>query len=300
MIFISLASYRDPELLQTITSACEMADDPSSLVFGVYSQVAEGEHPDLSGFNVREVVVPYTDAQGAGYARSEVQKLYRDEEYFLQIDAHTLFEPHWDTRLVTWHKNLSRYCEQTIISGWCAPYTYEEGLIVNGHETESWQWEPHTTKCRSFRQTWIGSREPMNMPFGFMEVLLGGFIFASGEFVKDVPYDPRMAWWGEEFNLTVRARCAGYNIYAINESLLRHNYVRHGNKRVWDDNPRWDQLTLASIKAQRDLLTLKDESPYRIDESNYVFYFEYLHEIDKRYIPGKAERLYRNALKVAR
>ena len=97
MIFVSLASYRDPELLQTVKSAYDNADKPDEIVFGIYSQVAEGEHPDLSAYPTREVVVPYTEAKGAGYARAEVQKLYQDEEWFLQVDAHTLFEPHWDT-----------------------------------------------------------------------------------------------------------------------------------------------------------------------------------------------------------
>lgn len=83
-IFISLASYREPELQQTIESALAMADNPEALHFGVYSQVAEGEHPDLSHIdNLKEEVVPYTEAKGPGYARAHPVWITFDGEWIL-------------------------------------------------------------------------------------------------------------------------------------------------------------------------------------------------------------------------
>lgn len=295
MIFISLASYRDPELLQTIKSAHDNADNPDALVFGVYSQVAEGEHPDLSGYNVREVVVPYQEAQGAGYARSQVQKLYQDEEWYLQVDAHTLFEPHWDTRLIDWHEQLPT--PYGIISGWAAPYSYQNNEIVYTHEDGAWVWEPHTTVARSYRSTWIGGRVSMTSPYAMMHVLLAGFIFAPGKFVEDVPYDPRIPFWGEEFMLSVRAYSAGYEFYSINEIILRHNYQRHGTIRAWDDLPDWEVWTQESLKVQRDILCLRDKTEYGIKNVDIPFYFEYMEMIGKKDLPYRAERIWRNSLR---
>ena len=47
-IFISIASYRDPELVRTITSAIDNASNPDQLYFGVVLQEFDKFAPDLS------------------------------------------------------------------------------------------------------------------------------------------------------------------------------------------------------------------------------------------------------------
>jgi hypothetical protein len=47
-IFISIASYRDPELERTIRSAIDNAVNPHELYFGVFLQEVEKFEPDLS------------------------------------------------------------------------------------------------------------------------------------------------------------------------------------------------------------------------------------------------------------
>lgn len=295
MIFVSIASFRDPELFQTVKSCFDNADNPDEVVVGIYSQVAEGEHPDLSAFNVREVVVPYTEAQGAGYARAQVQKLFQDEEYYMQVDSHTLFEPHWDTRLIHWEDYLPTH--QPLISGWAAPYSYENGQVVHRHEDGAWQWEPHTTRANSYKNTWIGARVPIDTEYAEMQVLLAGFIFVKGSWVRDVPYDPRIPFWGEEFLLSVRSYAAGYEMFAVNEILVRHNYQRHGTVRAWDDVPDWDERTKQAMKVQRDVLCLREPQPYGIKNEDIPFYFDYLVKIDKRELAWRAERIYLQSLK---
>jgi glycosyltransferase involved in cell wall biosynthesis len=96
-IFISIASYRDPELQWTIKSAIDNATNPENLFFGVVYQGLESEMPDLSYVkNLSVIKIHPKEARGAGYARSRAMELYSDENYFLQIDSHTRFAQGWD------------------------------------------------------------------------------------------------------------------------------------------------------------------------------------------------------------
>lgn len=49
---------------------------------------------------VRMLRYPSTAAQGPAWARCQAQRLYRGEEYVLQIDSHSRFAPGWDTSLL--------------------------------------------------------------------------------------------------------------------------------------------------------------------------------------------------------
>ena len=47
-IFVSIASYRDPELVRTIKSAIDNASRPNEIYFGLVIQDFDKEIPDLS------------------------------------------------------------------------------------------------------------------------------------------------------------------------------------------------------------------------------------------------------------
>ena len=100
-IFISIASYRDPELIPTIEDCIANAKLPNNLVFGICRQF----HPKDKFDNLKKykndprfkiIDVPHDKAPGVCWARSEIQKLYDDEEFHLQIDSHHRFAKHWD------------------------------------------------------------------------------------------------------------------------------------------------------------------------------------------------------------
>ncbi|CAN0509117.1 unnamed protein product, partial [Laminaria digitata] len=50
--------------------------------------------------NVRNFFVDEADALGPAVARYFASKLWEGENFFMQIDAHSLFEPEWDTMLI--------------------------------------------------------------------------------------------------------------------------------------------------------------------------------------------------------
>ena len=111
-IFVSIASYRDPEAPHTLHNLFAQAAAPSRVFAGVCFQCSlEGDEDadclDLSALrpewmaNVRELRVPWREARGPVWARFLIQtKLLGDEEYLLQIDSHTRFVPSWDAKLL--------------------------------------------------------------------------------------------------------------------------------------------------------------------------------------------------------
>ena len=111
-IFISIASYRDPELIRTIKSAIDNAANPEKLVFSIVVQDLPTDIPDLSWIkNLRLITMHPREARGAGYARSIAMSQYSGEDYYLQIDSHTIFEKNWDQECIKQHdlaKNISR------------------------------------------------------------------------------------------------------------------------------------------------------------------------------------------------
>ena len=95
-IFVQIASYRDPELLNTIKDALDKASNPQRLVFGICHQHSEEDewdtlelYKDDSRFRI--IDVNYKDAKGACWARNQIQQQYQGEDYTLQLDSHHRF-----------------------------------------------------------------------------------------------------------------------------------------------------------------------------------------------------------------
>eukprot|EP00483_Globobulimina_turgida_P007316 UN07330 len=113
-IFIALASYRDNECVNTIINAFETAMYPDRIHFGVFQQhnITDGDCTDydkLINCDNQQVMHPlcgrfwqiqidrisFKDAKGPMYGRYRAELFYSNEDYVLQIDAHTRFVPHW-------------------------------------------------------------------------------------------------------------------------------------------------------------------------------------------------------------
>ncbi len=103
-IFISIASYRDPQLIPTIRSCIAQAANPDDLRFGICWQHddAETDFPYAGDSRFRLLDVPSTHSRGACWARAQIMKEWRGEEWFLQLDSHCRMAPHWDAQLIRW------------------------------------------------------------------------------------------------------------------------------------------------------------------------------------------------------
>ena len=112
-IFISIASYRDPELVPTIEDCLSKAKNPRNLVFAISRQFHPSDgFDDLSKYKKRKsfkiIETNYKDSIGVCHTRHKLQGLYDGEEYYLQLDSHHRFDEHWDEKLKQCLSDLQR------------------------------------------------------------------------------------------------------------------------------------------------------------------------------------------------
>ena len=56
-------------------------------------------------------------------------------------------------------------------------------------------------------------------------LIAAGCLFTRGSFVKDVPYDQSLYFYGEELSIALRAFTRGYGIYHIPSTPIYHLYT---------------------------------------------------------------------------
>jgi len=278
-IFISIASYRDPEFLHTIESAISNASNPDDIYFGLVIQNMPSEVVDLSHIkNYSAVRVHAKEARGAGFARARAMELYDGEDYYLQVDSHTQFAKNWDRLCIEQLKKAQEIAnnKKIILSYFPASYHVEgnKRFIVN--KTVDLR-TPYPTKQRphlNSKRSWTAMREELeDQTFSTPEqstTVLGGFIFTTGDIVKTVPYDPEISFFGEELCFAVRAWTRGWDIYSPSINLVYHFYGRSGYNKIWKDrNLRtlsWKEMETASEEKQGRVLTGVETGVFGVGE----------------------------------
>lgn len=289
-IFVSVAAFRDTQLLPTLRDLIDKSDNPDDIHVGVLSQDEDDLHPDLSFItNLRYDKIHWTKAQGAGWARWKVMGMYGGQDYYFQIDSHMRFAQGWDTELISQHKAAQEIAEndKIIISaypGWFEP-SDDGDIYLERIETErhgkriiDGQAPYNTTAYCNISGVWAG-RRAINISDSKYPVkswtVLAGYIFANGSIVADVPYEPKIAFMGEELCFAVRAYTRGYDIYSPNKMIVWHYYGRGGHHKPWDEDStvvlKWAQKQAQSISRQKRVLEAhKQGIDYPINNDRYL------------------------------
>jgi hypothetical protein len=266
-IFISVASYRDPHLQLTLKSAVENANNPAGLFFGIVNQDTARNEVDYSFLPDYSVIKMHPrNAKGVGYARSKAMSLYNGEDYFLQVDSHTQFSKDWDLKSIKQLKTAQEIAghKKVIMSCYPGPYSLDNNQVfIHTISTEEHPVEPmkHIAKLRVDDQ-WSAIRVPMDSPNSerpeLSNTVLGGYIFATGNIVNEIPYDEEISFMGEEICFAMRAWTRGWDIYSPSIPIVYHFYRRPGYPKVWSDDvvreQNWDQLQEISKEKQRKVL----------------------------------------------
>lgn len=268
-IFVSVANYRDPEVVPTVKSIFANAAHPENVTVGVVNQKTRN---DLFCFpveweeQIREINIHARDAKGAGYARALAQSLYQGEDFFLQIDSHTQMLENWDVDLLEQYdlaKNLAN-TEKVILSQFPAGYIIEgnDRILLEGHK--DYTHLPTRQVLKFFRNgVWSAERKPMTSGLPEeSETVLAGLIFAPGSIVSEVPYDPEISFFGEELCFAVRAWTRGWKIYSPAKMTLLHFYTRPSYHKIWDtrnnNDNKWEGLERKSRGRQKRIYLGED------------------------------------------
>ena len=274
-IFISIASYQDPLLKNTIEDAFDKALHKESLVFGICDQ--SDDPLDLSQFSYADQIryehVETIFSRGPCWARTRIQELFQDEDFYLQIDSHTLFEQRWDKILIdalNEIKNLgknSEYHRKPFLTGYPRSFEYNEELKA---------FERHTADKNilpiGYRKDSLFMRDRFSRQIGLRTnkqgfahgyLLAAGCLFAEGRMIREVPYDQYFYFYGEEISLMLRLFTHGYSAFHMSDLPIFHLYTNHEtNKRLLHWSPeedqnrsiKWHELEKKSIERLTDLV----------------------------------------------
>lgn len=228
-IFISVASYCDRLLEQTIRDALAKATRPDKLRFGIVEQnfiEKRLKYDDIKS-QVRYIGIDVRDTRGACWARSLAMSLYSGETWFMQIDSHMVFDQGWDDTLYLAAARCSQMSPKFVISNYPHPFKMIEGVPVTERTTDGILYnfvnDDFEFKEENTIILFTAASRTSDVPLkGFH--IAAGFLFTHGRFVYEVPYDPHLYFEGEEQTLSVRAWTHGWDIYHTTNVPLYHLY----------------------------------------------------------------------------
>jgi len=232
-IFVSVASYRDSECSMTLDTLFNNATFPERIFVGVCEQNKTGMKNELClsskimkyRDHIRITTMDHKEAKGPTYARYYCSKLWRGEQYFLQIDSHTSFIKGWDTDLIemiTQIKTDPNESSKPVLSVY--PPTKEQMDIKGFPEMDSC-----SLNQNNILSLYCGWSEPSDVPRRSNKPWsAAGFMFLESNFLFSVPFDPNLShlFGGEEILFSARLWTNGYDFYTPNKKIAYHHYNR--------------------------------------------------------------------------
>jgi hypothetical protein len=265
-IFVSCASYRDDECKDTVYDLFAKATHPNSVYVGVVQQNKEQKEDCFdrceecskrkqSG-HIRVTNFSFMEAKGPTFARFHASKLWRGEEFYLQIDSHMKFEQGWDVTLIQQMRATGN--PKSVIGGY--PPTDEQMKLSRDKG-----YSETTVSCSNGLDVDgmpnIGSAvvavKPNHAPIPCMTMAAGLMCF-PGTALREVPYDPYLSYsfFGEELLFSIRLWTAGYDLYAIGKPIATHHYTREGKPRYNTDHPESEHCRKLAMRRIKYLLGL--------------------------------------------
>ena len=228
-IFVSIASYRDIDVINTIEDLFSRANLPNRIMVGLFLQDTKEEIDRITqllntktyikNINLKSII--YSEAKGCGWARNRILKeLFANEDYFLCVDSHSRFLNNWDTEYIN---QLEKLPNKTVISVFPQSFEFNETY-------EEYSKRGITTIYTPNAPTWtIDFKQPhcQRIPENAFEKIItisGGNLFGKGEIVDilkvDKYYNPTM----EQEIYSLLLFKSGYDIYAIRKNIIWHKY----------------------------------------------------------------------------
>lgn len=238
-IFVGIAAYNEIDLIQTINSCLDNSVDPSKIYFGVWAHYNKISLPNLDIPNVKYIYCNYPRLLGVCSGRINAMSLYSGEKYYLQIDAHMLFEKDWDLKVVSAYEKIKKDWPKPLITTYVPWWSRNEDGSINFYSPDS----EAKTGPMEYDLSILNEGYPKQKTFGvdwsqfdYFEHcgFSAHFAFSSADFMHDVLPDPLFAFGGEEPTTALRAWSQGYKMFAIPNPIAWHKNKFHGVNHEFD------------------------------------------------------------------
>ena len=260
-IFLSIASYNDSQVFDTIRSAIEEAGDISRITIAVHLQDTEEtrdrlhkEFPDI-----KLLFTHHKDAKGVVWARNEIKRnMLGNEDYFMQVDSHTRFKKRWDNILIN-HFNsiegvaklvLSTYPNEFKITDTTKNYLnlpFNTSLKIDGFVNED---------INDNRLVFTNDPSLENREVKSSKVVSAGFLFTRRQWVEDTMMPDNIWFKGEEEFQTISSILNNWEIMITSEAVVWHNYDNDSTSEIdyRKRNNNSDRIDDKSIEIINDLI----------------------------------------------
>jgi hypothetical protein len=305
-IFVQIASYRDPQLIPTLTDLINNANHPELIRAVVCWQHGADETIEdfldkkfdvvnsetvldddvhvltLNGATIELIDLHYLKTNGACWARNKIQQHYKKEKYTLQLDSHHRFIQGWDTVLIDMLESVRDVSPKPLLTAYVSSFDPQNDPAARIQEPWKMDFDRFIPEGTHFTRPstiddWKTRTKPIHARF-----YSAHFAFADGIFAEEVQHDPQFFFHGEEVSIGVRAYTHGYDLYHPNIVVCWHEYTRAGRVKVWDDHTTqqkqkgkisedWWEKNVNSHKRNRILFGMDGEDQSQIDFGKYGF-----------------------------
>jgi len=237
-IFVSIASYRDPELIPTVESLINNAQYPELLHIVIFEQNdIQDSYLDSQGKlgNIKILRTDYKNAKGPVWARAIIQQYYSGEDYYLQIDSHMRCIKHWDTilkdmlELLPQPAVLTQYPPEYETNSPLDPSKIRSGLYIQGFGLKD-----RFPRIQSDLVNYVSYYPYISKAWAAC------FSFSKGSIIKDAPYDQTLEYlfFGEELDITLKLFYKGYYFFSPHISVFYTKFNREYRRTFWEDIPK--------------------------------------------------------------
>lgn len=261
-IFVSIASFGDPQLIPTIENLFANVAFPERIFVGLHIQDTEAQYRKLktgSFPNLRLIFTPKDQNKGIVWARNKIkQALFANEDYFLQIESPTRFKKNWDNLLINQLESIET--AKPIIT------TYLNHFEI-GDDQQKYLQFPHNSPLRikqflSDHPDDNRLRPENQTPLKDYEIketrwVSNNFLFTSGKWVSDVELPDEISPLGEENLMTIISFRKGYNLRLPSEAVLWHHYTFEKEQTEIDYSMEFVNLHLENTDYTRSLMQLE-------------------------------------------
>ena len=273
LIFVSIASFRDSECHRTIKSLIYKSNNWRNLRICVCQQNNTNDIDCLyklprkyhSIINI--INLYYLEARGPTKARYLIQKEYSCEEYYLQIDSHTLFKKNWDIKL---KNTLNILPKKSCLTQYLPEYDTTNTTNQTQNTTNQTQNTNTTNQTQNTNTKKINKLRGelkvvgINLIDGFTRInsnyskltnnifesnsWSASFSFSNGDICKDAPIDPYTPhlFFGEELDITLRLYTRNWNFYSPNYIIAHTKFNRDYRKTFWENSTYNYNTTICS------------------------------------------------------
>ncbi len=255
-IYINISTIEDESITDTVTSAMFWASNTEDVHVGIAATVGEEFYenfiePFTDYSNIDAIRLDPDRYRGCGRGRVESRFAYNNEDYILQVDAHTHFQPRWDETLTMLLSSAIKVTgsPKTLLSAYLGKYKNVDYLpVVMGAWPGYSVWSTNDINS-SVPMKGVAPHKMADFPKEILEDsqqlfypafrICGHFIFGNKEWADfdGWGWDGNEMFWDEEVLPAIRLLEGGFCLVHPNIELpLTHLYrPEDGKRQVMDD-----------------------------------------------------------------